>query len=207
MSDQLLFMWSTFRDSSIGTKQKYFWKTHETVNSARIFLQNMSHEQLPFTWSTIRDSSMGTKLKYLWKTHGTVKSTWFFSQKHVLRTITFHVIHITSLRVLPVENAATLHFYDPFINMSLSQTSFTGCNQPPKSVLLPECCRRCCCLCCNCYLVMKLVVFVNRGFVPAMRIVRSFSSMPQYQFFLYCSFRLWKDCCLSVTQVMNPKGR
>ena len=78
MSGQLLFMWSTFRDSSIGTKQKYFWKTHETVKSARIFLQNMSHEQLPFTWSTIRDSSMGTKLKYLWKTHGTVKPPDFF---------------------------------------------------------------------------------------------------------------------------------
>jgi len=98
---------------------------------------------------------------------------------------------------LTVENAVTLHFYDPFIKISLSQTSFTGCNQPPRSVLLPECCRRCCCLCRNCYLVMKLVVFVNRGFVHAMRIVRSFSAMPQYQFFLYCSFRLWKDCCIS----------
>jgi len=29
-----------------------------------------------------------------------------------------------------VENAVTLHFYDPFIKMSLSQTSFTDCNQP-----------------------------------------------------------------------------
>ena len=66
-------------------------------------------------------------------------------------------------RVLPVENAVTLHFYDPLIKMSLSHTSFTGCNRPPRSVLLPECCRRCCCLCRNCYWVMKLVVFVNRG--------------------------------------------
>ena len=98
-------------------------------------------------------------------------------------------------RVLPVENAVTLHFYDPFIKMSLSHTSFTDCNQPPRSVLLPECCRRCCCLCRNCYLVVKLVVFVNRGFVHAMRIVLSFSAMPQCQFFLYCSFRLYKDCC------------
>jgi len=31
-------------------------------------------------------------------------------------------------RVLPGENAVTLHFYDPFNKMSLSQTSFTGCN-------------------------------------------------------------------------------
>ena len=46
-------------------------------------------------------------------------------------------------------------------------------------------------------LVVKLAVFANRGFVHAMRIVRSFSAMPQYQFFLYCSFRLWKDCCIS----------
>ena len=29
--EQLPFMWSTFRDSSMGTKLKYFWKTHETV--------------------------------------------------------------------------------------------------------------------------------------------------------------------------------
>jgi len=93
-------------------------------------------------------------------------------------------------KVLPVENAVTLHFYDPLIKMSLSHTSFTGCNQPPRSVLLPECCRRCCCLCRNCYLVMKLVVFVHRGLVHAVRIVRSFSAMPQYQFFLYFSFRL-----------------
>ena len=54
-------------------------------------------------------------------------------------------------RVLPGENAVTLHFYDPFIKMSLSQTSFTGCNQPPRSVLLTQCWRRCCCLCRNCY--------------------------------------------------------
>ena len=92
--------------------------------------------------------------------------------------------------VLPVENAVTLHCYDPFIKMSLSQTSFTRFNQPPRSVLLTQCCRRCCCRCRNCYLVVKLVVFVNRGFVHAMRIVRSFSAMPQYQFFLNCSFRL-----------------
>jgi len=32
--EQLLFMWSTFRDSSMGTKLKYLWKTHETVKSA-----------------------------------------------------------------------------------------------------------------------------------------------------------------------------
>jgi len=154
------------------------------------FHENISHEQLLFTWSTFPDSSRGTKLKYFWKTHETVKYTRIFSQKHVSRTITCHVIHITLIRVLPVENAVRLHFYDPFIKMSLSETSFTGCNQPPRSVLLPECCRRCCRLCRNCYLVMKLVVFVNRGLVHAMPIVRSFSAMPQYQFFLYCSFRL-----------------
>ena len=63
---QFLFTWSTFRDSSMGTKLKYLWKTHESVKSARIFHINMSHEQLLFTWSTFRDSSMGTKLKYPW---------------------------------------------------------------------------------------------------------------------------------------------
>jgi len=94
-----------------------------------------------------------------------------------------------SNRVLPVENAVALHFYDVFIKMSLSQIYFTGCNQPPRSVLLPKCCRRCCCLCRNCYLVMKFDVFVDRGFVHAMRIVRSFSAMPQHQLLLFCSFR------------------
>jgi len=29
--EQLLSTWSTLRDSSMGTKFKYFWKTHETV--------------------------------------------------------------------------------------------------------------------------------------------------------------------------------
>jgi len=38
---------------------------------------------------------MGTKLKYLCKTHETVMSARIFSQKHVSRTITFHVIHIS----------------------------------------------------------------------------------------------------------------
>ena len=72
--EQFPLTWSTFRYSSMGTKLKYFWKTHETVKSAWIFHKTMSHEQLPFIWSTFRDSSMGTKLKYLWKTHETVKS-------------------------------------------------------------------------------------------------------------------------------------
>ena len=29
--EQLLLMWSMFRDSSMDTKLKYFWKTHESV--------------------------------------------------------------------------------------------------------------------------------------------------------------------------------
>ena len=134
--EQLLFTWSTFRDSSMGAKLKYFWKTHETVQSARIYSQkhvsrtitfhvvhfvilawvqswnifenimklwcppdvfhkNMPLKQLLFMWSTLCDSSMGTLLKYFWKTHEIVKSAWIYSQKHVSRTITFHVIHIS----------------------------------------------------------------------------------------------------------------
>jgi len=42
----------------------------------------------------LRDSSMSTKLKYFWKTHEIVKSARILSQKHVSRTISFHVIHI-----------------------------------------------------------------------------------------------------------------
>ena len=136
MSEQSLFMWATFRDSSMGTKLKYFlklmklqcplvyfhkicltnnyflrdphyvilawvqsWNIFEKLmklwSLPEFFHKNMSHEQLLFTWSTFRDSSMGTKLNYFWKTHESVKSAWIFSQKHVSRTITFHVIHIS----------------------------------------------------------------------------------------------------------------
>jgi len=120
--EQLSFMWSTlwfpnnyfsmsstFRDSSMGAKLNYFWKTHKTAMSPRIFSQNISHEQLLFMSSTFHDSSVGTKLKYFSKTHYTVhlhkvetfmKNTWkksarILSQKHVWRTIAFHVIYIT----------------------------------------------------------------------------------------------------------------
>jgi len=37
--EQLPFTWSTFCDSSLGTKLKYLWKTHETVNLAKNFSQ------------------------------------------------------------------------------------------------------------------------------------------------------------------------
>ena len=59
------------------------------------FHKNMTHEQLLFTWCTFRDSSVGTKLKYFGKTHQTVDSDRIFSQKHVSRTITFHMMHIS----------------------------------------------------------------------------------------------------------------
>ena len=72
-----------------------FEKLMKVCSPPEFFHRNMSHEQLLFTWSTFRDSSMGTKLKHLWKTHERVKSAWNFSQKHVSRTITFHVIHIS----------------------------------------------------------------------------------------------------------------
>jgi len=72
-----------------------FEKLMKVCSPPEIFHRNMSHEQLLFTWSTFRDSSMGTKLKHLWKTHERMKSAWIFSQKHVSRTITFHVIHIS----------------------------------------------------------------------------------------------------------------
>jgi len=35
--EQLAFMWSTLRDSSMGKMLKYFWKTHENVQSAWFF--------------------------------------------------------------------------------------------------------------------------------------------------------------------------
>jgi len=93
--EQLPFMWWTFHHSSMGTKLKCLWKTHETMKSAWNFSQKHVHELLLFTWSTFHDFSMGTKLKYFSKTNETVKSALIFSQKHVSRTITFHVIHIS----------------------------------------------------------------------------------------------------------------
>jgi len=59
------------------------------------FHKSMSHEKSPFMWSTFRHSSMGTKLKYVWRTYETVQSAWIFSQIHVSRKITFHLIHIS----------------------------------------------------------------------------------------------------------------
>ena len=73
-------LWSTFRDSSMVTKLKYFWKTHLTVMSARNFSQKYVSRTIPFRWSTFRDSSMGTKLKQFWKTHETVMSTKIFHE-------------------------------------------------------------------------------------------------------------------------------
>jgi len=93
--EQLPFMWSTLRDSSMGTILKYFWKTHKSVQSAWIFCKNMSHEQLLLMWSTFRDSSMGTKLKIFEKLMQLWRPPEVFSQKHVSRTITFHVIHMS----------------------------------------------------------------------------------------------------------------
>ena len=66
-NEQLLFTWSTFRDSSMGTKLKLFWITHQTGNPLNSFHKNMSHKQLLLMWSTIFDSSMWTKLKYFVK--------------------------------------------------------------------------------------------------------------------------------------------
>jgi len=87
---QLHFTWSTFCDSSMGTKLKYFWLTYETGNSAWYFDKNISHEQILFTRSTFRDSSVGTKLEYIWKTDENVKFARIFSQKHISRTNTFN---------------------------------------------------------------------------------------------------------------------
>ena len=72
-----------------------FEKLTRVWSPPEFFHKNISHEQLLFMWSTFRDSSMGKKLKYFWKTHESVKSAWLVSQKHVSRTITFHVIHIS----------------------------------------------------------------------------------------------------------------
>jgi len=75
------------------------WNIYEILikvcSSLEFFHKNMSHEQSLFTWSIFRDSSMSTKLKYFWNAHESVKSATIFSQKHVSRTITFHVIHIS----------------------------------------------------------------------------------------------------------------
>jgi len=72
-----------------------FEKVMKLWSPPEFFHKNMSQEQLVFMWSTLRDSNMGTMLKYFWKTHESVQSAWIFSEKHVSRTITSHVIHIS----------------------------------------------------------------------------------------------------------------
>jgi len=86
---------SIFCDSSMGTKLKYFWITYETEKSAWIFDKNITHEQIYLPRSTFRDSSICLKLKYFWIIHETLKSDRIFSQKHISRTNTFHVTHIS----------------------------------------------------------------------------------------------------------------
>jgi len=93
--EELPFMWSRFRDSSMGTSWNIYENLMNVCSPPEFIHKNMSHEQLLFTWSTFGDFSMGTKLKYFWKTHETRESAWIFSQKHVSRIITFHLIHIT----------------------------------------------------------------------------------------------------------------
>ena len=75
------------------------WNISENLmkvcSSPEFFHKNMSHEQLAYIWSTFRDSSMGTKFEIFLKNSWSVHSAWNFSQKHVSRTITFHMIHIS----------------------------------------------------------------------------------------------------------------
>jgi len=70
--EQFLFTWSTFRDSSMGTKLKYFGKLMKLWSPPDFFHKNLSHEQSLLMWSTLRDSIMGTKKKHFWKTHESV---------------------------------------------------------------------------------------------------------------------------------------
>jgi len=65
--EQLLFTWSTFRDSSMGTSWNVFEKVMKLWSPLEFFHKKMFREQLPFMYSTFRDSSMGTKLKYFEK--------------------------------------------------------------------------------------------------------------------------------------------
>jgi len=44
--EQLLFTWSAFRDSSMGTKLKHLWKNVRLWSPPDVFHRNMSHEQL-----------------------------------------------------------------------------------------------------------------------------------------------------------------
>jgi len=72
-----------------------FEKLMKLWSPPEFFHKSKSHEQLAVMWSTFRDSSMGTMLKYFWKIHESLQSAWIFSEKHVSRTINFHVIHIS----------------------------------------------------------------------------------------------------------------
>ena len=71
-NEQLLFTWSTFRDSSMGTKLKYFEKLMKVCSPTDIFHKKMSREQSHFKWSTFHDSGMDTKLKNFLKSYESV---------------------------------------------------------------------------------------------------------------------------------------
>jgi len=71
--EQLLFMLSTLRDSSMGSNLKYFWKTHENVYSAWIFLQKtcltnnyFSREPHFVILAWVQSSNVYEKLMKLW---------------------------------------------------------------------------------------------------------------------------------------------
>jgi len=51
--EQILFTWSIFRDSSIGTKLEYIWKTDENVKSVRICFQK--HVSRTITFNVIHN--------------------------------------------------------------------------------------------------------------------------------------------------------
>jgi len=69
--EQLLFTWSTFPDSIMGAKLKYFWKTRESVQSARIFSQKYVSRTITFhvihiSWFE-HQCKVEIFLKYSWK--------------------------------------------------------------------------------------------------------------------------------------------
>ena len=73
--EQLLFTWSTFCDSTMGTKLKYFWKTHEIVKSAWIYSQK--HVSRTITLHHVKSNCSWDM--FLWKNSGGLHTLMSFS--------------------------------------------------------------------------------------------------------------------------------
>ena len=106
--EQLLFTWSTLSDSRMGTKLKYFWKTHETLKS--IFLSIASCRANNNQASTF-EYSMPLVLIHPWNMHFSDSVFVIFKFRFMPANKTYLFMELTSFKswFLVTFLASTLH--------------------------------------------------------------------------------------------------